>query len=271
MQSFNLGDAKSHSTHDSLVRAQSVRLKEVISLSSAISLPERFLLTLFDLEGISYEKEKRFDWSDLRRYDFFIKKFNLIIEVHGLQHFEDNPRWRGLEWQRQNDELKRTQAISNGITHYVEIDCRYSSYSFMKKNIVESLADFMDFSEEILRESYTKSQLMSNKEVIQDYGNGMMIKDIAEKYKISTRTVYRKLKELEGTEYTDYNSTLNRTKSILEHNTKISKPVAKMDGNGKVIEIFKSISEAERSLNISVSRVINGRRNTAGGFYWKLV
>ena len=271
MQSPYLGNAKSHSTHDYLVRVQVVRSKEIISLSSAISFPERFLLTLFDLKGISYEKEKRFDWSDLRRYDFFIKSLNLIIEVHGLQHFEDNPRWRGLEWQQQNDELKRTQAMSNGITYYVEIDCRYSSYSFMKKNIVESLIDFMDFSDEILRNSYEKSKLMTNKEIIQDYDNGMLIKDIAEKYKISTRTVYRKLKELEGTEHTDYNSKLNRTKSILERNEKISKPVAKMDGNGQVIEVFKSISEAERTMNTSISRVINGHRKTAGGFYWKLI
>lgn len=240
-------------------------------MSSPISSPERFLLTLFDLNGISYEKEKRFEWSELRRYDFFIEKLNLIIEVHGLQHFEDNPRWRGMAWQRQNDELKRTQAMVNGITHYVEIDCRYSSYSFMKKNVVESLSEFMEFSEETLREAYTKSTLLSNKEIIQDYNNGMKIKDIAEKYKISTRTVYRKLKELEGTEHTNYNSTLNKTKSILERNMKISKPVAKMDCSGKIIETFESISEAERTMNICVSRVINGRRKTAGGFYWKLL
>ena len=52
----------------------------------------------------------------------------------------------------------------------------------------------------------------------------------------------------------------------------MKKAVYKMDRNGQIINEYESIAAAARNNGISeklISRVVNGRGGTAGGFYWK--
>lgn len=52
------------------------------------------------------------------------------------------------------------------------------------------------------------------------------------------------------------------------------KPVAKIDKNtDKIIEIYSSVSEAERKNNIAkhIGAVCRGKRQTAGGYKWKYI
>jgi len=35
---------------------------------------------------VLYETEVQFDWSDNKRYDFYLPEYNAIIEMHGKQH-----------------------------------------------------------------------------------------------------------------------------------------------------------------------------------------
>jgi hypothetical protein len=51
---------------------------------------EKFIYNVLKQVGSDFVIEKSFKWSNKRRYDFFIKDLNTIIEVHGSQHYEDN-------------------------------------------------------------------------------------------------------------------------------------------------------------------------------------
>ena len=55
-------------------------------------------------------------------------------------------------------------------------------------------------------------------------------------------------------------------------NNKKSKAVLQYDLQGNLIKEYYSIMQAERETkisNVSISRVCNGKRKTAGGFKWK--
>ena len=45
---------------------------------------------------------------------------------------------RTLEEEQENDELKKSLAIKNGIKDYLVIDCRESEMEFIKSNILKS-------------------------------------------------------------------------------------------------------------------------------------
>jgi len=64
------------------------------------------------------ETEKVFDWSkhnkSYKRYDFYIKELNLIIELDGRQHFTQVWNWNSPEKQQINDDLKNKLVLSQG-------------------------------------------------------------------------------------------------------------------------------------------------------------
>ena len=63
------------------------------------------------------------------------------------------------------------------------------------------------------------------------------------------------------------------SKALL-NNTFKSKPVMQLDKDGRIIQTFPSVHEAERHLGIATGSIIrcsNGELKTAGGFCWKYV
>ena len=62
-------------------------------------------------------KEIKFSWCGRRRFDFYIKELNLIIELDGRQHFEIVKLWKSsVEDNRNTDIEKMYLANKNGIT-----------------------------------------------------------------------------------------------------------------------------------------------------------
>ena len=116
--------------------------------SNGISYPERFVSNMLRQLKISYKHDGKFNWSGLKRYDFYIKDLSLIIETHGEQHYDEDKQWSdSLEDQRANDEYKKSLALSNGIKHYVVLDCRESDADFIKSSILNSeLTELFDLS-----------------------------------------------------------------------------------------------------------------------------
>jgi len=60
------------------------------------SLGERQIAHILDINGIEFRREYKFDGS-LYRYDFFLPKFEILIEFHGIQHYEPVERFGGYE------------------------------------------------------------------------------------------------------------------------------------------------------------------------------
>lgn len=101
------------------------------------SYPEKFMYSILKQLDIEFETQYSPKWIEGKRYDFYIPKFNTIIEVHGEQHYRHTGRGRTLKEEQENDKLKEEIALSNGI-NYIVIDCRKSELDWIKDNILKS-------------------------------------------------------------------------------------------------------------------------------------
>lgn len=109
------------------------------------SYPNRFFYFLLKQLNIEYESEKRFEWSNGRIYDVYIPSINTIIEAHGIQHYEQTGFPITLKEQQEIDRYKLDMAIKNGITNYIEVDCRESNREYISRNILNSqLSELLD-------------------------------------------------------------------------------------------------------------------------------
>lgn len=107
------------------------------------SYPEKFIYNLLEQLKIKFQTQLTtftFNWCESYKYDFYLPEFNMIIETHGMQHYEQTGRKgaRTLEEEQENDRLKRELALSNGVKHYIELDCRYSDLDYIKDKIIKS-------------------------------------------------------------------------------------------------------------------------------------
>lgn len=83
--------------------------------SKKASKGERKIMEYLDSQNIPFIKEKVFDWSNRKRYDFFLPDFNLLIEYQGKQHYEWVPTFSlSLEEQQEVDRWKAAQAFGHG-------------------------------------------------------------------------------------------------------------------------------------------------------------
>lgn len=116
--------------------------------SDGVSYPERFMSNVLRQLKIHYKHDGIFNWSNKKRYDFYIKDLSLIIETHGEQHYYTDKHWgNSIIDQQANDQYKMELAILNGIKHYIVLDCRESDADFIKSSILNSeLVNIFDFS-----------------------------------------------------------------------------------------------------------------------------
>lgn len=108
--------------------------------SKSKSYPNRFMYWLLDYLHVEFEDEKTFSWSNNKRYDFYIPSMSTIIEMHGSQHYRENYSFTRvpLEFQINNDKLKKQYALDNGIKNYIEIDSSQSDFDFIQNNVLNS-------------------------------------------------------------------------------------------------------------------------------------
>lgn len=118
--------------------------------SDGINVPERFMGSVLKELNVEFQTQLNksiFDWCENYKYDFYIPTLNMIIEVHGEQHYKENSNWvRTLTEEQLNDRCKKHLAKKNGIKRYYTIDCRYSDFEYMKNNITKTLGHLFDLS-----------------------------------------------------------------------------------------------------------------------------
>lgn len=117
-----------------------------------IKYPEKFIRNLLDQIGIDYKFQYCPDWIWPRKYDFYIYKYNIIIEANGLQHYKDGfvslPNTKSAKEQQINDLEKEEIALKNGIEKVIFLDCSFSRLDYIKNTICnnEDLKKYFDFS-----------------------------------------------------------------------------------------------------------------------------
>lgn len=223
--------------------------------SDGISYSEKFISKLLEENSIDFIKEltsKDLIWCESYRYDFYLPKYNCIVETHGLQHYKDSTGWnnntRSLEEQMEVDEYKKSLAIKNGIKKYIILDCRYSNYEYIINSILRSeLSDFIDLK------NYDFTNCI-------EFANGNLLKDICifyEKNKytknidkisaifhLNRSTVTKYLNEGTKIGFCHYepNDSRKISTKYLPNNIR---PIKVIKDN-KLIAIFKSAKETER-------------------------
>lgn len=88
------------------------------SCSCKESSEERRIRKFLELNNIEFVQEKRFDnCRDIKPlpFDFYLPKYNLIIEFDGYHHYHNNTLWGNKEYTQKHDEIKNQYCKSNNI------------------------------------------------------------------------------------------------------------------------------------------------------------
>lgn len=123
--------------------------------SDGISYGEKFinsLLRQLQINFIPQLSKNEFDWCERYRYDFYFEWNNekYIMEVHGIQHYQDRTLFHSnLKQIQQTDKKKKLLAENNGFNngHYIELDCRKSDPQWIQQSILSSrLSEIFDLT-----------------------------------------------------------------------------------------------------------------------------
>lgn len=160
--------------------------------SDSMSFGEKYIFTLLKNNEIQFFNEHSFIWSNNRRYDFYIPQKQLIIEVHGIQHYEPSRRGkRSFAQEAENDKKKLYLAKENGIKEYVVVNARESNVNWIANSVLNtSLPEIFDFSKDELFNLTFKHNYL-NSEVWELWNQGFKVMQISRDKNISKNTVRR--------------------------------------------------------------------------------
>ena len=172
------------------------------SCGDKISYPEKFFISILnqlDIKYITQLSKKDMVWIDNQRYDFYLIDYNTIIEIHGEQHYKYTGFNRTLQEEQQNDKLKKELALNNGISNYIELDCRESNIKWIKNSIINSKLNNM-FNLTTINWIQCESEALSNKikyecELWNKENKYETITNLAKKLNIHRTTLVKHLKK----------------------------------------------------------------------------
>jgi predicted RNA-binding Zn-ribbon protein involved in translation (DUF1610 family) len=112
-----------------------------------VPYPEKIVALVLKALGIRFKIQHRFDEYSYR-YDFYLIDYDIIIEVHGEQHFKYTGFGRSYEKEHENDMIKYDLAVLHGYEYnknYFVIDARKSNIKWLK-NSIEQCNFFKQFN-----------------------------------------------------------------------------------------------------------------------------
>jgi hypothetical protein len=226
--------------------------------SDGVPYSEKFICNLLEQHNINFQCQKIFDWSN-KRYDFYVPDYNILIETHGIQHYEQSPQFgfKTLRNEQENDSIKLDLALKNGIKYYISLDCRESSLDWIKNSVIKSdfftLLNIVDNTNWLKCHEYAVSSRV--KEVCDLWNSGLNnVQQIANKIKLYKTTVVKYLKqgaELAWCNYDQKEESIKNINKLIQE--KIRKVICLNDNN----KIFNSLTDAGKFYNISNSCVGN--------------
>lgn len=174
--------------------------------SDGVSFGEKYVASVLNQLEVEFETQKRFLWLNDRFYDFYLPTYNMIIEVHGLQHYsKEMGNWKTtLEEQQENDRIKEYTAMENGISRYIIIDARRSDENYIKENTILQLSDVFDLSK-VNWNKCLETTMTSNIKVACDlWMNGLSVSEISKTMNMSTSAIRKYLKQGAKLNWCDY-------------------------------------------------------------------
>lgn len=225
---------------ESLIKLNYIKNFKCIICSDGITLPNKFITNILTQLDVSFKTEKTFTWSEKRRYDFYIEGFG-IIEVHGLQHYEEVKFHKdSIRNDKEIDKLKRNLAKSNNIENYIEIDARKSDLIYLKEQTIISLSEYFDLTHidwEIVYKNCSKSYVST---IWNMWNEGSTVLDIIKHLKLGKTTII---------EYLIWGNNINKVMYPRNPKTKMSVDMFALDGT--FIKTFDSINKAHLETGLS--------------------
>lgn len=235
-----------------------------------ISYPEKFVSNMLKQMNVNYKYDCSFEWSNKKRYDFYIEDYSLIIESHGMQHYKDIYKRTNYNEQAKNDAYKEQLALLNGINHYIQLDCSISSKEHIKKSILDSglskifNLDYINWDECDIKSS--KSYLI---EICNIWNDGLHnVSILSDKFKLDRHTITKYLKQGSNLNICDYNTEEEYEKKFIKMKNKNKKRVLRIDDN-KIFDSVQEICDIYGYKHQAISACCRGIRKTAYGYRWK--
>ena len=113
--------------------------------------------------------------------------------MNGIQHYEESPRGRSLKEEQENDVYKKELALNNNVENYIVIDCRYSTFEWLKKNVIKELDNIFNLNNIDWNKIWINCQKSLVIQTWELYNQGMSTKEIAKELNIGKTTVRRYL------------------------------------------------------------------------------
>lgn len=220
--------------------------------SDGFSFPEKFMANLLSQLSIKYctqLTQKKLHWAGKYRYDFYLPNQNIIIETHGLQHYQECGFSISYREQATIDENKKKLALINGIlpNNYIVIDCRHSSREWIINGILKSqLSKLFDLSNINWNkcDEYANNSLVKLACQYKNEDHSLTSVMIANKMNLDRTTVVDYLKRGSVLGWCTYDAKEEMRKSAMRNRKK--KSIVLLDSDENVIGLFESMSELSR-------------------------
>lgn len=222
-----------------------------------ISYPEKIVGNLLVQLGIKFIPQltsKTFDWCKNYRYDFYLPDYNIIIETHGIQHYEESFKKItkvSLSEQQSIDNEKEKIAINNEISHYIVLDCRYSYLNWIKESIEKSNL-FTLINKDSQTVSWNECDAYAKDSNVYKAWNlwekGLTTDEIATELNVNRGTVVVYLNRGYTIGKCSYNGAVERIKAGLKGNELIAKKI-RVTKDGKEVCVSESMGNLIRNAN----------------------
>lgn len=243
-----------------------------------ISYPNKFMFNTLKQLNVEFVPEYSPEWISPKRYDFYIPSKNIIVEMDGGFHYEDN-KMAGItvDNSRENDNEKDKSALENGIS-VIRVDSCESDCSYIKHNIFKSkINGIFNLSAIDWLKCHEFACSSRVKEACDLWNNGThSTMEIAKIMDMEYSTIREYLKKGKKANMCCYGEELIKENKARLISKQKSKSVMVIETG----EIFKSIVElsnlSKDKLGVyidktSIARVCRGERSHTRGFHFKYV
>ena len=138
--------------------------------SNNLSYPEKFFMSYLEAKDIEYQTQVKLKGTN-RRIDFYIPLLDVYVETHGIVHYKEqyNSSWKNsYERTKKSDQEKRKWCEENN-KMLIELDCRKSTFEYIKENINSSgvLPKIHENEINKIEENIIKNSSNRSKEIIE--------------------------------------------------------------------------------------------------------
>ena len=239
-------------------------------------------LDSLNIEYITQYSSKNAKWCSKYRYDFYLKDYDCIIEVHGMQHYK-NTSWSTYKDTHEND-INKMNLANNHVQRYIVLDVRKSELEYIKQSILQSELENLlclytyDINWSKIQK---KTVLPILKQISDKYNNySKNISELSKIFHCSNPTIVYYLKEASILNMCDYNPDKKRFEILKQNhanNSEIgSKPLMCVDDSRvfRNARILQDVSDSLYSKHLdyrAISAVCNNKRNTYKNLHFKFI